>query len=160
MSKQKRRYDGEANFISELPLEECAYRLEYLQSDEIEIHIKRVSTDKVDFDVRLFERGRVRAEGKGALRRWEGTLTRVDCQVNVYDGLVTWSLAMLLFMALPLLIVPFLFLVSANVDATLWVASAGVVLAFILLGMYITREVAPPDDTPRNLLALIEDTLR
>ncbi|MCA9911879.1 MAG: hypothetical protein KC496_00955 [Anaerolineae bacterium] len=159
MSKRKGQAEQSARFVSALPLEECTYRLESLRSDELYIEITHLSSDKVDFDIRLFERGRLRVDGKGALRRWEGTLTRVDFDIRMHDGLWLWLLTILVMLFIGMVGAPLVILLALHVNPVGWLVMAGAVIGFVLALMVFAQRVAPPDDTPQNLVRLLHETL-
>lgn len=159
MAKRKGRNQGEANFISPLSIEECAYRLDRLDDEQIDIIVTELSSDKVNFTVELFENERLRVEAKGALRRWEGTLTRVDVQVKVHEGIMLWFLLVGLMLMVTLILIPSLALIAAHVNPLTWILIASGGIVFILGIMLFAHRYAPHDDTPRNLLDLLETTL-
>lgn len=159
MAKRKGHFENEAHFVSHLSIEECTYRLEALNGEVLRIEIVHLSSDKVDFKAALHEHGRLRAEGNGALRRWEGTLTRVECKVKVRDGLVVWALLSLAALVSTMLIIPVIVLIAAGTGAQLWLLLGSIcVLATVGL-MYLAQRFSPPDDTPQNLIAIIEEAL-
>lgn len=160
MAKHKGKPQGEANFISPLPIEECALRLDNLNEENIQIVILKMSSDTVDFTARLFEHERLRAEAKGALRRWEGTLTRVDVRVTVREGIVAWLILVGIMLILTLLLIPTLVLVAAHVNPFTWLLTASSGIITILGVMVIAHRFTPYDDAPRNLLRLLETTLQ
>ena len=159
MTKRKGKTQGEANFISPLSIEECAYRLDRLNEEKVDIVITKLSSDKVDFTAQLFENERLRAEARGALRRWEGTLTRVDVQVKVHDGIMLWLLLVGLMLTITIILIPTLALIAAHVNPVAWLMMATIGTLFILGVMLFAHRYAPHDDTPRNLLNLLETTL-
>lgn len=160
MTKRKGRFEGNVKFVSALPLEECIYRLQTLDTEDIQLQFKTKSIDSISFQAKLLERGVVRAEGIGTLRRWEGTLTRVDCDVKVREGVMRWLLLLAGLFLMIMIILPTVFLIAANVNVIGWL---GISICFvgILLGMlWLTKRYAPIDDTPQNLLYIIEETLK
>ncbi len=159
MSKRKGQAEQSARFVSALPLEECTYRLETLRTEELQIEITHLSSDKVDFVVHLLERGRLRVDGKGTLRRWEGTLTRVDFDIRVHDGLWLWLLTVLIMLVAGMLGLPLVLLVALQVDPMGWLLMGGAVIVLVLGLMILAQRVAPPDDTPQNLVRLLHETL-
>lgn len=159
MTKRKGQFQNEAHFVSPLPIEECAYRLEALQTEWIHIEILHLSSDKVDFKAQLREHGRLRAEGTGALRRWEGTLTRVECKVQVRDGLVVWVILSLVTLILAMMVIPVIVFVAAGIGARLWLMLGGLCVLTTIGMMWLAQHASPPDDTPQNLIALIEEAL-
>jgi hypothetical protein len=159
MMKRKGTAEKNARFVSALPLEECTYRLELLHSDELKLEITRLSSDKVDFVAYLYEENRLRAEGTGTLRRWEGTLTRVDFDVTVHDGVWIWLVAVLLLLTIGMILVPMLLLIAMHVNPLGWLLTGTALVAFVVGGMLIAQRFAPPDDTPRNLHRLLHDAL-
>lgn len=160
MVKRKGRFEGNLNFVSALPLEECLYRLQAMDSETIQLDFKTNSIDAIQFKVKLLENGIERADGVGILRRWEGTLTRVDCEVEVHEGLMRWLLLLAGVFLMIMIILPMIFLWAADVNIIAWL---GISLGFvaILMGMlWLTNYYAPIDDTPQNLLAIIESALK
>lgn len=159
MSKRKGQAEQSARFVSVLPLEECTYRLENLRSEDLQIEITRLSSDKVDFIVHLLERGRLRVDGRGTLRRWEGTLTRVDFDIRVHDGLWLWLLTVLILLVVGMIGMPLVLLVALQVNPVGWLVMGAAVIVFVLGLMILAQRVAPPDDTPQNLVRLLHETL-
>lgn len=160
MTKRKGRFEGNVKFVSALPLEECIYRLQTLDTEDIQLQFKTKSIDSISFQAKLLEQGVVRAEGIGTLRRWEGTLTRVDCDVKVREGVMRWLLLLAGLFLMIMIILPTVFLIAANVNIIGWL---GISICFvgIFLGMlWLTNRYAPIDDTPQNLLYIIEKTLK
>lgn len=165
MTKRKGRFQGRANFISEYSLEQCQQQLVTLAAnqngnDRIEIAFVPQSPDRVQFTATLRERGQVRAIGKGMLRRWEGTLTRVDCDVEVREGLVLWLIAMMGVSLVLMVSLPLLALTAMQIDTVPWAIISVLFVGIVLGAMWVVHLFSPHDDTPRNLLALIHDTLR
>lgn len=160
MVKRKGLIEGNAQFISELPLEQCYDRLQSLADEQLTLQFSRIQLDEILFSIQLRERGIIRAEGTGILRRWEGTLTRVDCDVKVREGILRWvalfgALSLLTMIVLPMLIFSF-----ASVATPIWI---GISLIFIvILGclMLVVNHYAPIDDTPDNLLHIIVSELK
>lgn len=159
MVKRKGSVSKDAHFVSPLPIEECAQRLEFLHDETLQTEILRLSSDKVDFRLRLYEYGRLRAEGTGTLRRWEGTLTRVDCKVQVREGLVLWIALSLTALLLTVLVIPVLTLAIIGVGAGLWLVVGGFGVAAVAGLLLLAQRFSPMDDVPRNILAIIEATL-
>ncbi len=159
MMKRKGAADKQARFVSELPLEECTHRLELLRSEDLQIEITRLSSDKVDFTARLYDGARLRADGNGTLRRWEGTLTRVDFDVTVHDGVWLWLGIVLALLVVGMIMIPALLMLALQINPLGWLVTGGAVVGFVVGGMWIAHRFAPPDDTPRNLQRLLHDAL-
>lgn len=160
MSKRKGRYEEEAHFVAHLPIEECTRRLELLNDDDIRVEILRLSSDKVDFKAQIYEKGRVRVVGKGALRRWEGTLTRVECSVKVHEGILLWIGLSLVALLLCLLLIPTAIFAVMGLGIGTGLA-LGVMFVVPIIGvLMLANHFAPPDDTPQNLIRTIEEILR
>ena len=159
MAKSKRRFEGTVQFLSNLPLEECVSRLDSLESDNFRITFSRNEHDSLAFKAHLLERGIIRAEGKGNLRRWEGTLTRVDCDVKVREGIVRWLMLLATLCLVTMVAIPTLFFLSAGVDSLIWIGLSIGFVAFFIIMMLITNHFAPMDDTPQSLLHLMTSTL-
>jgi len=159
MDKRKGRFEGKLDFISNLPLQECISRLEYLNSDELIIHFHRNSSDSIEFEAYLSERGVIRAEANGMLRRWEGTLTRVDCNVKVREGVLRWLVLLSLSFFVLSIGVPMIFMLGAAVNMLMWLGISSVfVVAFVGM-LWLTMYFAPLDDTPKNLMQMILSAL-
>ncbi len=159
MAKRKRRFEGTVQFLSNLPLEECVSRLQELESSEFRFTFSREGHDAIVFKAHLLERGIIRAEAKGNLRRWEGTLTRVDCDVKVREGLVRWLMLLATLCLMTMVAIPILFFLSAGINSIIWTGlSIGFIICFIIM-LLITNHFAPIDDTPQNLLHLITSRL-
>lgn len=159
MVKRKGRFEGNLKFVSSLPLEECIYRLQTLDAESIQLQFKTKSIDAITFEAKLLERGVVRAKGIGSLRRWEGTLTRVDCDVKVREGLMRWLLLLAGLFLMIMIILPTMSLISANVNVVVWLGINIGFVAIIIWMLWLTNRYAPIDDTPQNLLRIIEETL-
>lgn len=159
MAKRKGRFEGNVKFLSSLPLEECIYRLQMLDTENIQLQFKTKSIDSITFQAKLLERGIVRAEGVGTLRRWEGTLTRVDCDINVREGLMRWLLLLATVFMMIMIMLPTVFLIAANVNILGWLGLSSIFLIFFVSMLWLTNRYAPIDDTPQNLLRIIEETL-
>lgn len=159
MAKRKGRFEGNVKFVSSLPLEECIYRLQTLDTENIQLQFKTRSIDSISFRAKLLERGVVRAEGLGTLRRWEGTLTRVDCDVEVREGLMRWLLLLAGLFLMIMILLPTVFLIAANVNVIGWLGINIGFIAIIIGMLWLTNRYAPIDDTPQNLLRIIEETL-
>jgi len=157
--KRKGMAEKNARFVSALPLEECTHRLELIRSDELQLDITHLSSDKVDFVAQLYEGQRLRAEGLGTLRRWEGTLTRVDLDVTVYDGIWIWLVAVLIMLTVGMILVPMLLMLALQINPMGWVIMGAAIVGFVIGGMLIAQRFAPPDDAPQNLQRLLHDTL-
>lgn len=160
MTKRKGRFEGNVKFVSPLPLEECIYRLQTLDTEDIQLQFKTKSIDSISFQAKLLERGVVRAEGVGTLRRWEGTLTRVDCDVQVREGVMRWLLLLAGLFLMIMIILPTVFLIAANVNVIGWLGISICFVGILLDMLWLTKRYAPIDDTPQNLLYIIEETLK
>lgn len=159
MTKRKGHFEGHSYFVTSLPIEYCVSQLQNLNDADIQVTIDSAGHQSVAFTAQLLERGIVRATGKGTLRRWEGTLTRVDCDVEVHEGLLTWLMFVTGFFIMLMVCLPLIIFMSANVDVAIWMSvSVGFVIVMIAL-IALTRHFAPLDDTPRNLLREIESAL-
>lgn len=159
MIKRKGHFEGNLNFVSSLPLEECLNRLQLLDSETIQLDFRTQHIDAISFQAKLFENGVMRAEGDGVLRRWEGTLTRVDCDIQVHEGLMRWLLLLAGLFLMLMIILPTLFLMAADVNIVAWLGISGVFVAILIGMLWLTNYYAPIDDTPQNLLAIIESQL-
>ncbi|MEL6406349.1 MAG: hypothetical protein AAFR81_18410 [Chloroflexota bacterium] len=160
MAKRKGRFEGKAQFISDLSLEQCQQALGALVDENIRIEFQPATTDRVHFTAKLYERGQVRAVGDGILRRWEGTLTRVDCEVAVREGLLLWIVGMVVLSLVAMVGLPVLFLMASDVNATPFALLSLIFVKVVIATMLLVNRLAPHDDTPRNLLARIHEVLR
>lgn len=159
MAKRKGRFEGNINFLSNLPLEECISRLQGLESAEFRFTFSRDEHDAFVFKAQLLERGIVRSEGKGRLQRWEGTLTRVNCDVKVREGIVRWLMLLATLCLLTMVAIPILFFLSAGINVLIWAGLSMAFIVFFIAMMFVVNHYAPMDDTPENLLHLITSTL-
>ena len=159
MIKRKGRFEGNLKFVSSLPLEECLNRLQLLDSETIQLDFKTQTIDSIAFQAKLFEKGVMRAEGDGVLRRWEGTLTRVDCDVQVREGVMRWLLLLAGLFLLIMIALPMIFLIAADVNVLAWLGISGGFVVILSGMLWLTNYYAPIDDTPQNLLAIIESQL-
>lgn len=160
MTKRKGRFESKAQFISDLSLEQCQHALGALEDDNIHVEFQPATTDRVHFTATLYERGQVRAVGDGILRRWEGTLTRVDCEVEVREGLVLWLVGILLLCLTAMIGLPMLFLVASEIDAMPFILLSLMFVKVLIGLLLVVNRLAPYDDLPQNMLARIHDTLR
>lgn len=157
MTKQKRGLrPDEMHFVADLPIEECVRRLRALNSPQVHVLIQPITSDQIGFRAQLYERQRLRVVGSGALCRWEGTLTRVECRVQVHDGLLRWIVWTVLSLLFFLPLIP-LTLFAADTPF-FWPMLVGMTGLGVLWSM-IFRRFAPPDDTPPDLLAMIDAAL-
>ncbi|MGJ3238158.1 MAG: hypothetical protein ACFE0Q_05580 [Anaerolineae bacterium] len=159
MSKRKGHFEGQIRQISDLPLSTCVARLEALASPKVAVEMHAFESDRVMFRVDLLERGIVRAQAIGTLRRWEGTLTRMDCEVTVREGVMLWLAVIAMSSLLTMIGLPALLLFTAGISTLIWwLISAGFV-ALLVAMVAIANRYAPFDDTPENLFALITTAL-
>lgn len=157
MAKQKRQLTDEAHFVADLPLEECMKRLQQLNNEQVKFHFIRRTSDQVDFTAQWYEAGQVRVTGTGGLCRWEGTLTRVECKIKTHDGILRWAMLSMLSLVLFIPMIPLTALYLGT--PMFW----PLLLSFFGLGclwVIVFRRFAPPDDTPPNLLRLIDTALK
>lgn len=159
MAKRKGIVDNTADFLSKLPLEVCLSRLQLLPDDDIQVFVEQVDSDTVNFVMNLREKGVLRAEAVGQLRRWEGTLTRVDCHVSVHEGVVRWLILLTIVLALIMVLVPMAIFLAAKIKLMMWFGISSLFLATVLGFIVLTNHYTPADDTPRNLLSLLKSTL-
>jgi|GEM_PF-2520748 len=158
--KTKRKIRPEsAHFVTHLPIEVCVERLRKM-GHQVRVDLDHVTSDRVDFLARLYEHGRLRVTARGHLSRWEGTLTRVDCAAYEHDGILTWLLIVTAFLALFLLVIPFLILRWYGFGATMWVLLSAALVVGVLLWTRFVNRFAPADDVPADLIGWIEDALR
>lgn len=159
MVKRKRCYEGKLDFVSTLPLQECISRLQALNNDELQIQFHRESSDSIIFEATLRENGVIRADASGLLRRWEGTLTRVDCDVSVREGVMRWLLLLSMTFFVLSIGIPMIFMFGATLNILLWLAISSIfVIAFVVM-IWLTMYYAPIDDTPKNLMLMILSAL-
>lgn len=157
MTKQKRAFTDKAHFIADLPLEECMRRLRSLRSDAMKITFSPTSSDQIAFTMQCYEAGCLRVTGDGVLCRWEGTLTRVDCKITPHDGVVRWALVSVISLLIFVPLIPLsMFFVATPLFWPLLLSLFGLGCLWAL----VFRRSAPPDDTPPNLLRMIDDALK
>lgn len=160
MSKRKGQFQNEARFISDLSIEQCVRQLEGLQSDDVQIQICDITSDRARFTLKGYENGRLRVDGRGTLLRWEGTKTRVDCHLTVHDGLLAFTLLTLLIFVVFIAVIPAIALFMAGVDSRLLLLLSAAFLGMMVGLMMLIHRFSPPDDVPMNLLAHIEIALK
>ena len=160
MSKRKGQFRNRARFVSDLSIEQCVRQLEALQSDTVQIDMLAIASDRVDFRVRGFDKGRLRVDGRGTLIRWEGTKTRVDFQLTVHDGLLAFTLLTLLIFVMFIGVIPAMALLFSGVDGRLLLVFSAVFLSMMVGLMLLVHRFAPPDDVPMNVVAYIEIALQ
>lgn len=157
--------DDQAEFISEIPIEECVHRLVMLENGTRHLTLNWANRDQVDFTLRQFELDRAgretqRLEVSGSLRRWRELQTRVRCSQTEHSGIGRWLLIMAAMLGATLLGAPLLVLYVVQAASTNWLIVGGLAIAMIGLWVYLALHYAPADDVPTNLLAEIEETLR
>lgn len=157
--KRKNRPDH-ACFLTQRPIERCVQRLKGLHTHNFRVDIVHHTSDQVNFLIRLYEHGRIRVTGKGTLRRWEGTLTRVDCTMHEHDGTLTWLLLMVIFLGLFLLVIPFLILKLFGINPGMVLIFAAALAIGIMIWLRFIDRFAPADDVPPNIVTIVEDALR
>ncbi|MEM9950787.1 MAG: hypothetical protein AAF846_04250 [Chloroflexota bacterium] len=160
MAKRKGLIEGNAQFISDLPLAVCYQRLQSCEDENLTFQFSRRHADEIHFTVQLRERGIIRAEGKGTLRRWEGTLTRVDCDVKIREGILRWLLLFGGLFFVTMVALPLLLLLSTAFEAFIWVGISLLFFAILSGLMLVVNYYAPIDDTPENLLHIITSALK
>jgi hypothetical protein len=81
------------DFISSLQLEECQQRLWGFKRKEIKIRTDEPEADSSSFTVEWFRDKHMVAYGKGTLRRWQGTSTRVEIETQPISNVAVHPLA-------------------------------------------------------------------
>lgn len=160
MPKRKGLFEGNSQFISPLPLEICYARLQSLEDATTSLTMKRENSDTIRFEIHLLERGIIRAKGYGSLRRWEGTLTRVDCDIELHEGILRWFLLFGLLFLLTMIALPTLLFLVAEVNIMIWLGISGIFVTVLAGLMMIVNHYAPLDDTPDNLHRRITGVLK
>lgn len=155
MAKRKRHFQDQLQFLSNLPLQECVSRLEQLNGDNIQIVFHRDSIDSLAFSANLLERGVIRAKAQGLLRRWEGTLTRVDCKVKVHEGVIRWLILVSLLFFVLVIGFPMIFMLGALMHMLLWLGISAIFVIAFVASLWLTMHYAPMDDTPKNLMQIV-----
>lgn len=159
MEKRKGHFEGNIKFLSNLPIEECVSRLQTLEDETLRVTFSRECEDSLAFSAQLLERGIIRAEGIGRLQRWEGTLTRVDCDVKIQEGIVRWLMLLATLLLITMVSIPMLFFLSAGINFLPWLGFNIAFIAAFIGMMFVVNHYAPMDDTPQNLLEVISSTL-
>lgn len=152
--KQKGPTRTEARFVTDLPIDTCARRLEML-ANPLTVDLHRRTSDSIDFIIRY----KKQATANGKLRRWQGTLTRVDYDIEVHEGLTRWILFILVALSINLLVLPLLILNAAGIDGTLWLGLAGSFIALTVGVILLAEHFAPPSDVPVDIAAALEEAL-
>jgi hypothetical protein len=108
MSKSKSGFSifSEIYFMSSLPMEEAVRLVGAMASPEIAVTLTEVNGEFWRYEVvQKFRVKRGEIGVKGVLRRWQGTLTRVDCRTYIQrplqkwiHRLMKWSLPLVLFL--------------------------------------------------------------
>lgn len=157
--KRKNRPDHAA-FLTQRPIEQCLLRLKQLHHHNLRVDIVHHSSDQVNFLLRFYEHGQIRVTGKGTLRRWEGTLTRVDCTMHEHDGTLVWLALVVAFLVLFLMVIPYIVLILFGLSTIMMMLIAAALFIGMLIWLQFMNRFAPADDIPPNLVMMVEDALR
>lgn len=80
---------AELHFTTGIPIEMAAGLLAGLASDNVQVELNIIDDhDALDFTLKHRHQGKPNALVKGRLCRWQGTLTRVDCDGAGTDGIL------------------------------------------------------------------------
>lgn len=140
------------DFVTDLPLDECALRLEGLQrkgfftNPKVYVTVSVADGDTYQFHIKRTGNKYPKHEASGYLQRWAGTSTRVMCEVWT-DSLNYWGL---------LLGVPFMcvfFTLASAKDMGFMLLSIPIMAVVLVWSLYDTSR------KPHELAAIIEDTL-
>jgi len=159
MSKRKGQFEGHSFFVTTTPIERCVRQLEALNKENLDIRIIKKDPDTVLFKAQLSEQGVLRVTGEGTLKRWQGTDTRVDCDITIHEGILLWMMILAGFFIMVMVMLPLLIFIAAEINVMLWLGLSVGFLVILIMLMVLTRHYTPLDDTPRNLQQLIEKTL-
>jgi hypothetical protein len=134
-------------------------RLAALENDEFVISFRNETLDSIAFKAVLLERGIIRAEAKGSLRRWEGTLTRIDYDVKVHEGILRWLMSLVIASLLLMIIPPIIFFIAAKINILVWLSISIGFLVMMVGVILMVNHYAPIDDTPQSLIKIIGSAL-
>lgn len=141
---------GSLSFASALSLEECAQRLEALENGLVTVHLHPQPDDTIYFEMRP------RAL-HGTLRRWYGTYTLVNCEVDRASQ-SQHILLMASFFVAGLLVLLTVMLLREHINLD-WLIGCGLcLLPLLLLGM-LTRNHRTPAFRAGLMIVVLEQLL-
>lgn len=164
MGKQKRNQDttptepgwfvpGVLDFVADLPLDECAARLEDLDhrgwfGPTVRVTVTPVDEDTYQFYVKRIAGRYANNAANGCLKRWGETATLVTGDAWVVTSQV--KLSIILF------VVSWLFIIAIAISQFLWVQA---LFLTVWMGLYVALTLHDTRRKPYTLAAMIEDEL-
>lgn len=108
-SKKAASLLSDLHFTTSLSLEACAHRITQINQPEILVHVKLLNSDIIAFELERVREGMPNPRVRGVLRRWQGTLTRLDCDedlqtpgifTEMLQHLWTWFIAVIIILGI------------------------------------------------------------
>jgi|GEM_PF-6407997 len=81
--KQGAQLLSDLHFTTKLSLEACAERISQIDQPNVFVDVQQIDSDNIVFALELVREGMPNSRVRGTLRRWQGTLTRLDCNADL-----------------------------------------------------------------------------